>query len=126
MEFAALKILVADDFVTMRRIVKNLLRDLGVNTIKEAEDGEKALQMLLADSYDVAIVDHNMPKMGGLALLTAMQQKPQLCQLPVILLVAEPKRNILVEAAFAGARAYLVKPFTSEHLQAKLEALLRK
>lgn len=119
-----LKFLVVDDFSTMRRIVKNLLHDLGYNNVAEADDGNTALPMLKSGGYDVLITDWNMPGMAGLELLKAVRADSTLAKMPVLMVTAEAKREQIIEAAQAGVSGYVVKPFTAETLKAKLEKLL--
>src|SRR5579864_5620902 len=119
-----LKFLVVDDFSTMRRIVKNLLQELGYANIEEADDGATALPMLQAGDYDFLITDWNMPTMPGLALLKAVRADPKLAKIPVLMVTAEAKREQIVEAAKAGVNGYVIKPFTAQVLAEKLEKIL--
>ena len=119
-----LRILVVDDFATMRRIIRNLLQDLGFSNIAEADDGNTAWPMLQNGSYDLLITDWNMPGMPGLELLKAVRADARLAKLPVLMLTAEAKREQIVEAAQAGVNGYVIKPFTAETLKAKLEKIL--
>jgi two-component system chemotaxis response regulator CheY len=119
-----LRILVVDDFATMRRIIRNLLQDLGFSNIAEADDGNTAWPMLQNGSYDLLITDWNMPGMPGLDLLKAVRADARLAKLPVLMLTAEAKREQIVEAAQAGVNGYVIKPFTAETLKAKLEKIL--
>ena len=119
-----MKFLVVDDFSTMRRIVKNLLHDLGYPNVTEADDGKTALPMLQAGGFDFLISDWNMPGMPGLDLLKAVRGDPALAKLPVLLLTAEAKREQIVEAAQAGVNGYVVKPFTAQTLKEKIEKIL--
>ena len=119
-----LRILVVDDFATMRRIIRNLLQDLGFSNIAEADDGNTAWPMLQNGSYDLLITDWNMPGMPGLDLLKAVRADARLAKLPVLMLTAEAKREQIVEAAHAGVNGYVIKPFTAETLKAKLEKIL--
>ncbi len=118
-----LKFLVVDDFSTMRRIVKNLLQELGHRHIEEADDGNTALPMLKSGSFDCLITDWNMPGMPGLALLKAVRADPKLAKLPVLMLTAEAKQSQIVEAAQAGVNGYVIKPFTVQTLSEKLAKL---
>ena len=118
------RFLVVDDFSTMRRIVKNLLHDLGYANVTEADDGKTALPMLQAGGFDFLITDWNMPGMPGLDLLKAVRADPALAKLPVLLLTAEAKREQIVEAAQAGVNGYVVKPFTAQTLREKIEKVL--
>ena len=119
-----LRFLVVDDFSTMRRIVKNLLHDLGYANVQEADDGKTALPMLQAGGIDVLITDWNMPGMPGLELLKAVRGDEKLAKLPVLMLTAEAKREQIVEAAQAGVSGYVIKPFTAETLKEKLDKIL--
>lgn len=107
-----LKFLVVDDFSTMRRIVRNLLKELGHASVDEAEDGVAALSKLKRDSFDFVISDWNMPNMDGLQLLQAVRADPALSALPVLMVTAEAKKENIIAAAQAGASGYIVKPFT--------------
>ncbi len=118
-----MKILVVDDFSTMRRIIKNLLRKLGYEQVDEAEDGAKALPMLHGGAYDFLITDLNMPGMSGLDLLRAVRDDASLSKLPVLVVTADANREQIVEAAQAGVNGYVVKPFTAAVLQEKIEQI---
>jgi two-component system chemotaxis response regulator CheY len=120
-----LKILVVDDYSTMRRIVKNLLHDLGYPDVQEADDGKTALPMLQGGSFDFLITDWNMPGMPGLELLKAVRADPRLAKIPVLMVTAEAKREQIVEAAQAGVNGYVIKPFTAQTLGEKLEKILQ-
>jgi two-component system chemotaxis response regulator CheY len=119
-----LKILVVDDFATMRRIIRNLLQDLGFSNVSEADDGKTAWPMLQAGQFDLLVTDWNMPGMPGLDLLKAVRADARLAKLPVLMLTAEAKREQIVEAAQAGVNGYVIKPFTAETLKAKLDKIL--
>jgi len=119
-----LKFLVVDDFSTMRRIVKNLLQELGYNDITEADDGNTALPLLKAGSFDILITDWNMPGMPGLDLLKAVRADEKLAKMPVLMLTAEAKREQIIEAAQAGVSGYVIKPFTAITLKEKLDKIL--
>ena len=121
---ANLKFLVVDDFSTMRRIVKNLLQELGYSDITEADDGNTALPLLKGGSFDILITDWNMPGMPGLELLKAVRADERLAKLPVLMLTAEAKREQIVEAAQAGVSGYVIKPFTAITLKEKLDKIL--
>jgi two-component system chemotaxis response regulator CheY len=121
-----MKILVVDDFSTMRRIIKNLLRDLGFNNTAEADDGSTALPMLQAGGIDFLITDWNMPGMQGIDLLKAVRADPKLQKLPVLMVTAESKRDQIVEAAQAGVNGYIVKPFTAATLREKIEKIFER
>ena len=119
-----LKFLVVDDFSTMRRIVKNLLQELGYSDITEADDGNTALPLLKSGSFDILITDWNMPGMPGLELLKAVRADERLAKLPVLMLTAEAKREQIIEAAQAGVSGYVIKPFTAITLKEKLDKIL--
>jgi two-component system chemotaxis response regulator CheY len=109
----------------MRRIVKNLLQELGYQNIQEADDGKTAWPMLQAGSFDFVITDWNMPLMPGLDLLKAIRADERLKTLPVLMVTAEAKREQIVEAVQAGVSGYVVKPFTAEILKQKLDKILQ-
>ena len=115
-----IKILIVDDFSTMRRIIKNLLRDLGFTNTAEADDGTTALPMLHSGSFDLLITDWNMPGMQGIDLLRAVRADPKLQTMPVLMVTAEQKKEQIIEAAKAGVNGYIVKPFTAATLEEKL------
>lgn len=118
-----MKVLVVDDFSTMRRIVKNLLRDLGFTNIQEADDGSTALPMLQAGEFDFVVTDWNMPGMQGIDLLKAIRADAKLAHIPVLLITAEAKKEQIVMAAQAGVNGYIVKPFTAATLKEKLDKI---
>lgn len=115
-----MKILVVDDFSTMRRIIKNLLRDLGFTNISEADDGSTALPMLQGGGFDFVVTDWNMPGMQGIDLLRAIRADAKLKHIPVLMVTAEAKKEQIIAAAQAGVNGYIVKPFTAATLQEKL------
>lgn len=117
------KILVVDDFSTMRRIVRNLLKELGFTNVQEAEDGAVALKMLRGDPFDFVVSDWNMPNMTGIELLRAIRADASLKHLPVLMVTAEAKKENIIEAAQAGASGYVVKPFTAATLDEKLKKI---
>jgi two-component system, chemotaxis family, chemotaxis protein CheY len=119
-----IKFLVVDDFSTMRRIIKNLLHDLGYQNVVEADDGNTALPILQQGDIGCLITDWNMPGMHGLELLKAVRSDAKLAQLPVLMLTAESKREQILEAAQAGVSGYVIKPFTAETLKEKLDKIL--
>lgn len=121
-----LRFLVIDDFATMRRIVRNLLQDLGFKNVEEAEDGQDALTKLRASSFDFVISDWNMPNLDGLQLLTEMRKDDNLKALPVLMVTAEAKKENIIAAAQAGANGYVVKPFTAATLEEKLNKIFEK
>jgi two-component system chemotaxis response regulator CheY len=121
-----MRILVVDDFSTMRRIVRNLLKELGFANVEEAEDGVVALQKLQNSSFDFVVTDWNMPNMDGLQLLKAIRGAPTLKHLPVMMITAEAKKENIIAAAQAGASGYIVKPFTAATLAEKLQKIFDK
>ncbi len=121
-----LHFLVVDDFATMRRIVRNLLKDLGFNNVEEAEDGLDALSKLRTSHFDFVISDWNMPNMDGLQLLSEIRQDTRLSRLPVLMVTAEAKKENIIAAAQAGASGYVVKPFTAATLEEKLGKIFEK
>lgn len=121
-----MKILIVDDFSTMRRIIKNLLRDLGYSNTQEADDGNTALPMLKGGSFDFLVTDWNMPGMQGIDLLKAVRADAELAKLPVLMVTAEQKREQIVEAAQAGVNGYIVKPFTAQTLKEKIDKIFER
>ena len=119
-----MKFLVVDDYSTMRRIVKNLLHDLGYAQVAEADDGNSALPMLKNGAFDFLITDWNMPGMPGLDLLKAVRADARLAKMPVLMLTAEAKREQIIEAAQAGVNGYVIKPFTAVTLKEKIDKIL--
>ncbi len=115
------RFLVVDDFSTMRRIVRNLLKELGFTNVQEAEDGVDALAKLRAGEFDFVVSDWNMPNMTGLDLLKNIRADANLKHLPVLMVTAEAKKENIIEAAQAGASGYVVKPFTAATLDEKLK-----
>lgn len=116
-----MNILVVDDFSTMRRIVKNLLVEIGFSNIEEADDGKTALPILENGGIDFLVTDWNMPGMAGIDLLKAVRANPELSSLPVLMVTAEAKREQIMEAAEAGVNGYVVKPFTADTLREKVD-----
>lgn len=121
-----MRILVVDDFSTMRRIVRNLLKELGFVNVEEAEDGAAALQKLQNGTFEFVVTDWNMPNMDGLQLLKAIRSAPTLQHLPVLMITAEAKRENIIAAAQAGASGYIVKPFTAATLAEKVQKIFDK
>ncbi|HTT36958.1 MAG TPA: chemotaxis response regulator CheY [Burkholderiales bacterium] len=121
-----LRFLVVDDFSTMRRIVRNLLKELGFMNVDEADDGAMALQKLRSGVFDFVISDWNMPNMTGIELLRAVRADPALKHLPVLIITAEAKKENIIEAAQSGASGYIVKPFTAATLDEKLTKILQR
>jgi two-component system, chemotaxis family, chemotaxis protein CheY len=121
-----MKILIVDDFSTMRRMIKNLLHDLGYDHSHEADDGTSALPLLNRGSFDFLITDWNMPGMQGIDLLRAVRAAPKLQTLPVLLVTAEARRDQIVMAAEAGVNGYIVKPFTAQTLKEKMDRIFER
>ncbi|MBV0934010.1 chemotaxis response regulator CheY [Marinobacterium weihaiense] len=121
-----IKILVVDDFSTMRRIIKNLLRDLGFTNVDEADDGKTALPILKQGSVDFLITDWNMPEMTGIDLLKTVRADPSLAHIPVLMVTAEAKREQIIAAAQAGVNGYVVKPFTAAVLKEKIDKIFER
>ena len=121
-----MKILIVDDFSTMRRIIKNLLRDLGFNNTQEADDGNTGLPMLISGNFDFLVTDWNMPGMTGLDLLKAVRADAKLKNLPVLMVTAEAKKEQIVMAAQAGVNGYIVKPFTAQTLKEKIDKIFER
>jgi two-component system, chemotaxis family, chemotaxis protein CheY len=120
------KFLVVDDFSTMRRIVRNLLKELGYTNVDEAEDGVIALGKLKGGDFEFVVSDWNMPNMDGLTLLQHIRSNPELAALPVLMVTAEAKKENIIAAAQAGANGYIVKPFTAATLEEKLAKIFEK
>ena len=121
-----IKILIVDDFSTMRRIIKYLLRDLGFSNTFEADDGNTALPMLKNGDYDFVVTDWNMPGMQGIDLLKEIRKDQALCHIPVLMVTAEAKREQIIEAAQSGVNGYIIKPFTAATLKEKLEKIFER
>lgn len=121
-----MKILIVDDFSTMRRIIKNLLRDLGFTNTQEADDGLTALPMLKTGGFDFLVTDWNMPGMTGIDLLKQVRADEQLSGMPILMVTAEAKRDQIVEAAQAGVNGYVIKPFTAAVLKEKIEKIFER
>ncbi|WP_034411369.1 chemotaxis response regulator CheY [Candidatus Photodesmus anomalopis] len=121
-----MKIIIVDDFSTMRRIVKNLLRELGFNNTQEADDGLTALPMLKKGGFEFVVTDWNMPGMQGIDLLRNIRSDLQLKHLPVLMITAEAKREQIIEAAQAGVNGYIIKPFTAATLKEKVEKIFER
>lgn len=121
----SMKILVVDDMVTMRRIVKNVLKQLGFSNIEEAENGQDGLQKLRAGQFNFVVSDWNMPVMTGIDMLRAIRADEKLKAIPVLMVTAEAQQCNLVEAVQAGVSNYIVKPFTAETMQEKLAKIFK-
>ena len=126
MDPANMKFLIVDDFSTMRRIVRNLLKEIGYNNADEAEDGAVALSKLRGGGFDFVVSDLNMPNMNGFELLRAIRADAALKTVPVLLVTAEAKKEDIVTAAQSGASGYIVKPFTKATLEEKLNKIVQK
>lgn len=116
-----MKVLIVDDFATMRRIVKNILRQIGFTNITEADDGKTALAKLKEDKYDLIMCDWNMPEMPGIELLSKIKSDDALKSIPFVMVTAEAKKENIVSAVKAGVSSYIVKPFTADTVTAKLQ-----
>lgn len=121
-----IKILIVDDFSAMRRIIKELLKDLDFNNTYEADDGNTALPRLQSETFDLLITDWNMPVMRGIDLLRAVRADPALANLPVLMVATEAKREQINEAADAGVNSYIVKPFTAAILKKKIDKIFEE
>ncbi len=121
-----MKILVVDDFSTMRRIIKNLLKELGFTNLEEADDGQTALPLLRQGNFDFLITDWNMPGMSGIDLLRAVRADDSLATLPVLMVTAEAKREQIILAAQEGVNGYIVKPFNGATLKGKIEKIFER
>jgi two-component system chemotaxis response regulator CheY len=121
-----MKILIVDDFPTMRRIIKNLLKDLGFENVDEAEDGAMGLEKLRGSNFELVVSDWNMPNMDGLTMLQNIRADSNLAKLPVLMVTAEAKKDNIIAAARAGANGYVVKPFTAATLEEKLNKIFEK
>lgn len=122
----SMRILIVDDFSTMRRIIRNLLSDLGFKNIEEADDGNTALPLLKAGGFDFLITDWNMPGMQGIDLLKEVRKDPNLSGMPVMMVTAQAKKEEIVMAAQAGVNGYVVKPFTADTLKEKIEKIFER
>ena len=121
-----MKVLVVDDFATMRKIVRNILKQIGFEDITEAEDGNVALRVIKSETVGLVVSDWNMPNMSGLDLLKEIRKNPQTASLPVLMVTAEGLKENVMEAVKAGVNNYVVKPFTAEVLQEKIENIFKK
>jgi two-component system chemotaxis response regulator CheY len=121
-----IKVLIVDDFATMRKIVRNILKQIGFEDISEAEDGTAALRVLKDEAVGLVITDWNMPNMSGLDLLREIRKNPQTAKLPVLMVTAEGLKENVIEAVKAGVNNYVVKPFTAEVIQEKIETIFKK
>lgn len=121
-----MKILVVDDFSTMRRIIKNILRELGYNNTEEADDGSTALEKLKKGNFDLVVTDLNMPIMSGIELLKEMRKDVKLMKTPVLMVTAEAAKESVVEAVKAGVSNYIIKPFTAATLRERIDLIFRE
>ena len=121
-----MKVLVVDDFATMRKIVRNILKQIGFEDITEAEDGNAALRVIKSEPIGLVVTDWNMPNMSGLDLLKEIRSNSQTASLPVLMVTAEGLKENVMEAVKAGVNNYVVKPFTAEVLQEKIETIFKK
>lgn len=121
-----MKILVVDDFSTMRRIIKNILREIGYHNVEEAEDGAKALEKLKLTPFDFVVTDWNMPNMPGIELLKEIRKDPELKAIPVLMVTAESQKENVVQAVEAGVNNYIVKPFTATALKERIDLIIEK
>lgn len=121
-----MKILVVDDFSTMRRIIKNILKEIGYTNVEEADDGSTALEKLKAGNIDFVVTDWNMPNMPGIELLKAIRQSPELKSTPVLMVTAEAAKENVITAVQAGVNNYIVKPFTAAALKERIDLILEK
>lgn len=122
----SIKVLVVDDFATMRKIIRNVLKQIGFENITEAEDGVTALQIIKREKIGLVVTDWNMPNMSGLELLQHIRQMPGCARLPVLMVTAEGLKDNVLAAVRAGVSNYVVKPFTAEVLEEKIEAIFKK
>ena len=125
-DLTRMRILVVDDFATMRRIVRGLLKEIGYAHVDEAEDGVEALDKLRGHAYDFVVADINMPRLDGFGMLEAIKSDPELKHLPVLMVTAEARKEDILRAAQGGAADYIVKPFTRTTLQDKLGSILQR
>jgi len=116
-----MKVLIIDDFATMRRVLRNILKQIGFVNISEADDGKTALKGLKKEKYDLILCDWNMPEMSGLELLNQVRSDDELKGIPFVMVTAEAQKNNIIEAVKAGVSSYVVKPFTAETISEKLE-----
>jgi len=121
----SIKVLIVDDFATMRRILKNILKQIGFKNLLEADDGTTALEVMERESVDLIISDWNMPKMTGLELLKAVRGSDKFKRTPFLMVTAEAQKQNVIEAVQAGVSNYVVKPFTAEAISEKLEKILK-
>ena len=121
----SMNVLVVDDFATMRRIIKNVLKQIGFTNICEAEDGKGALKVLKDKTIDLVLCDWNMPEMPGIELLKKVRSDDQLKGIPFVLVTAETQKDNIIEAVKSGVSSYIVKPFTAEIVEEKLKKIFK-
>jgi two-component system chemotaxis response regulator CheY len=121
-----MRILIVDDFSTMRRIVKNLLNDLGYTNTTEADDGKTAWPLLQAGNFEFVVTDWNMPGMTGIELLKSIRGDARIAKTPVLMVTAEAQREQIIEAAQAGVNGYIIKPFTAQTLKEKIDKIFQR
>ena len=121
-----MKILVVDDFSTMRRIIRNILKEIGYTNVEEADDGSTALEKMKAGNIDFVVTDWNMPNMPGIELLKAIRQSPELKSTPVLMVTAEAAKENVITAVQAGVNNYIVKPFTAAALKERIDLIIEK
>ncbi len=121
-----MKILIVDDFSTMRRIIKNILREIGYTNVEEADDGSTALEKLKGGSFDFVVTDWNMPIMPGIELLKSIRQDARFKDMPVLMVTAEAQKENVLAAVQAGVSSYIVKPFTAAALKERIDSILAK
>jgi two-component system chemotaxis response regulator CheY len=123
---SSMKVLIVDDFSTMRRIIKNILKQIGFENVEEAEEGSQAFEMLKQGGFEFIITDWNMPVMDGMVLMKKVRSDPDLKDLPILMVTAESEKEKVVEAIQAGVNNYIVKPFTAEVLKEKMDKIFEK
>jgi two-component system chemotaxis response regulator CheY len=121
-----MKVLIVDDFATMRRIVRNVLKQIGFANMLEADNGKAALKILKKENIDLILCDWNMPEMPGIDLLKAIKSDDELKNIPFVMVTAEAQKDNIIEAVKAGVSSYIVKPFTAETVTEKLNAIFKK
>jgi len=120
-----MKVLIVDDFATMRRIVRNILKQIGFTNMIEADNGKAALKALKKENFDLILCDWNMPEMPGIDLLKALKSDDELKDIPFIMVTAEAQKDNIIEAVKAGVSSYIVKPFTAETVSEKLNTIFK-
>jgi len=120
-----MKVLVVDDFTTIRRVLRNVLKDLGFTNISEADDGKSALKELKKEKFDLILCDLNMPEMSGLELLIKIRADDEMKDVPFVMVTAEAQKENIIEAVKAGVSSYIVKPFTAETVNEKLSKIFK-